>query len=88
MKLISVVMVTYNHEKYIEQAIESVLMQKGEFEIELLIGNDKSPDNTEKIIKKYESDLKVKIFNRKKIWEQQIIYGIYLEKQRENTLLY
>lgn len=66
MKLISVVMVTYNHEKYIEQAIESVLMQKGEFEIELLIGNDKSPDNTEKIIKKYESDLKVKIFNRKK----------------------
>lgn len=66
MKLISVVMVTYNHEKYIEQAIESVLMQEGNFEIELLIGNDKSPDNTEKILKKYENSSRIKIFNREK----------------------
>lgn len=64
--LISVIMVTYNHEKYIEQAIESVLMQEGNFEIELLIGNDKSPDNTEKILRKYESNSRVKIFNREK----------------------
>lgn len=62
---ISVAMVTYNHEKYIEQAIESVLMQEGNFELELLIGNDKSPDKTEEILKKYENDSRVKIFNRK-----------------------
>lgn len=58
-------MPTYNHEKYIEKAIESVLMQEGDFEIELLIGNDKSPDRTEEILKKYETNSRIKIFNRK-----------------------
>ena len=64
--LISIIMITYNHEKYIEQAIESVLMQEGEFEIELLIGNDKSPDNTENILEKYKADPRVRVFNREK----------------------
>ena len=63
---ISVVMITYNHEKYIEKAIDSVLMQEGNFELELLIGNDKSPDRTAEILKKYENDSRVKIFNREK----------------------
>lgn len=66
MKKISVAMITYNHEKYIEKAVESVLMQKGNFKLELLIGNDKSPDRTAEILKKYENDSRVKIFNRKK----------------------
>lgn len=64
--LVSVVMITYNHERYIEKAIESVLSQKGDFEMELLIGNDKSPDNTQKILEKYKNDKRVKIFNREK----------------------
>lgn len=64
--LISILMITYNHEKYIEKAIESVLMQEGDFDIELLIGNDKSPDKTEEILKKYENDNRVRIFNREK----------------------
>lgn len=66
MKKISVLMITYNHEKYIERAIESILMQKGDFELEILIGNDKSPDNTETILKKYENIENIKIFNREK----------------------
>lgn len=66
MKKISVLMTTYNHEKYIEQAIESVLMQEGNFEIELLIGNDKSPDKTVEVLKKYENNSKIKIFNRER----------------------
>ncbi len=43
-------MITYGHEKYIREAIEGVLMQKSDFEIELLIFNDCSPDNTDHII--------------------------------------
>ena len=31
--LVSVVMITYGHEKYIRQAIEGVLMQKGDFDL-------------------------------------------------------
>lgn len=49
--LISVVMITYNHENYIEEAINSILMQTGAFNLELIISNDCSPDNTDSLIK-------------------------------------
>ncbi len=48
--LVSVIMVTYNHEKYIEEAINGVLMQEGDFDVELFVANDKSPDNTAEIV--------------------------------------
>jgi len=51
--VLSVCMVTYNHEKYIKQAIESILMQEVNFEYEIIIGEDCSPDNTRKILKSY-----------------------------------
>ncbi|MEO8235847.1 MAG: glycosyltransferase [Flavobacterium sp.] len=49
MKL-SVCMITYNHEQYITKAIEGVLMQETNFEYELVISNDNSPDKTDAII--------------------------------------
>jgi glycosyltransferase involved in cell wall biosynthesis len=52
MKL-SVCMITYNHEKYIAQAIESALMQQTDFDYELVIGDDCSRDGTRKIIEEY-----------------------------------
>jgi glycosyltransferase involved in cell wall biosynthesis len=48
--VVSVVMITYAHENYIEQAIKSVLMQECDFEVELIITNDCSPDNTDAVI--------------------------------------
>lgn len=51
--LVSVNCITYNHEKYISDAIEGFLMQKTNFDIEILIGEDCSTDNTKKIIEKY-----------------------------------
>lgn len=48
--LVSVVMITYGHEKYIKKAIEGVLMQKCNFKFELIISNDCSPDNTNNIV--------------------------------------
>jgi glycosyltransferase involved in cell wall biosynthesis len=50
---VSVLMPTYNHETFIAEAIESFLAQQCNFDIELLIGNDASTDNTLKIAKKY-----------------------------------
>ncbi|UKI53761.1 MAG: glycosyltransferase [Treponema sp.] len=52
---ISVVMVSYFHEKYIEKAIESVLSQTLSDKIEILIGDDGSKDSTVEILKRYES---------------------------------
>jgi len=46
-------MVTYNHEPYLAQAIESVLMQKTDFPVELVIGEDCSQDGTRMIVEKY-----------------------------------
>jgi len=46
-------MVTYNHEKYIRQSIESVLKQKTEFPFQLIIGEDCSKDNTRNIVIEY-----------------------------------
>lgn len=48
---VSVCMITYGHENYISQAIEGVLMQQCDFEIELIIANDCSPDNTDAVVK-------------------------------------
>lgn len=53
-KMVSVCMITYNHEKYITEAIEGVLMQKTNFLIELIIGEDCSTDNTRKICEEYQ----------------------------------
>lgn len=46
-------MITYNHEKYIRQAIDGVLMQKANFPIELIISDDCSTDGTRTIINQY-----------------------------------
>lgn len=51
--LVSVIILAYNHEAYVAQAIESVLQQKCNFTFELIIGEDNSPDNTREIVIKY-----------------------------------
>lgn len=53
--LVSVCMITYNHEMYIAQAIESVLMQKTNFDYEIVIGEDCSTDRTREIVLGYKA---------------------------------
>ena len=50
---VSVLMPTYNHERFIAQAIESVLSQETEFSYELLINDDCSSDGTRSIARSY-----------------------------------
>ena len=50
---VSVIMLAYNHEKFITDAIEGVLMQKTNFDIELIIANDHSTDRTEQVVEHY-----------------------------------
>jgi glycosyltransferase involved in cell wall biosynthesis len=54
--LVSICCITYNHEKFISQAIDGFLMQKTSFPFEILIFDDASTDNTQNIIKKYAND--------------------------------
>ena len=50
---LSVVMTTYNHERYIAEAIESVLRQQTTFGIEIVVGEDCSTDRTLNIVQSY-----------------------------------
>jgi predicted O-linked N-acetylglucosamine transferase (SPINDLY family)/GT2 family glycosyltransferase len=53
--LISVVMTTYNHQKYISESVESVLNQTYK-NLELIIVNDGSNDKTDEIIRKFRDE--------------------------------
>jgi glycosyltransferase involved in cell wall biosynthesis len=51
---ISIVVTAYNHEKYITQCVESILCQKGDFEKEVIVGEDCSTDNTRSILQQFQ----------------------------------
>jgi glycosyltransferase involved in cell wall biosynthesis len=53
---LSVLLVTYNHEKYIRQALDSVLMQETDFDFEIVVADDHSTDSTITIIEEYRAD--------------------------------
>lgn len=50
---VSVVTITYAHEKYIEDTLRGVLMQQYDGPIEFIIANDNSPDQTDEVVKKF-----------------------------------
>ena len=50
---VSVIMLTYFHEDYIAQALDSVLSQETSLRYEILIGDDASQDRTPEIILEY-----------------------------------
>ena len=60
---ISVVLCTYNDEKYIRKSIESILNQTYRY-FELIIIDDGSTDNTNKIIKEF-NDSRIKFIEKK-----------------------
>jgi len=68
--IVSVCMITYNHEDYIEQAINGVLMQQRNFILELIISNDCSSDASHKIIhniiNNHTKSIIIKYFNHNK----------------------
>lgn len=51
---VSVCMLCYNHSKYLKKALDSVINQKTTFDIEILIYDDASTDNSQQIIMDYE----------------------------------
>src|SRR5262245_52680550 len=51
--MVSVILVTYNHERYIAQALDSVLSQEAPFEFEVLVSEDCSTDRTCEIVSRY-----------------------------------
>lgn len=60
--VVSILCATYNHEKYIRQAIESFLAQKTNFKFEILVHDDASIDGTADIIRQLSNEYPNRIF--------------------------
>ncbi len=72
---VSICCITYNHEKYIGNALESFLMQKTNFKFEIIVHDDASTDQTPQIIKEYAEkypDIIVPILQTKNQYSQGI----------------
>lgn len=50
---VSICVITYNHQDYIKQCLESIISQQTNFDFEIVIGEDCSPDHTASIVEKY-----------------------------------
>jgi glycosyltransferase involved in cell wall biosynthesis len=67
MKL-SICCITFNHQRFIAQALDGFLMQKTDFDFEIIISDDCSTDNTAAICNEYQKNYseKIKLIKNKK----------------------
>ena len=60
--LVSICCLTFNHEAFVRQCLDGFLMQQTHFEIEILVHDDASTDNTPSILHEYQTKYPDKIF--------------------------
>lgn len=53
---VSIYVTTFNHEKYIVRALDSIRMQKTQYSYEVFVGEDCSTDNTRQVLQAWEKD--------------------------------
>lgn len=85
--IVSICTLAYNHERFIQDCIESILKQETDFAFELLIHDDASTDNTPNIIKEYTSKypLIIKpIYQRENQHSQGINPSVFYNYPRAN----
>lgn len=49
---VSVALIVYNHERFVQQAMESALAQRTDFEFEIVLGEDCSTDGTRRLVQR------------------------------------
>lgn len=78
--------ITYNHELYVRQCLESILNQKVNFEYEIVLGDDASTDQTVKIIEQIMQEYpeKIRLFaNKNNLGASKNIYNLVLQSRGE-----
>lgn len=72
--LVSIRMLAFKHAKYIAQAIESIVGQQTDFEYELIISDDASPDDTLLIAREYQNKYPEKI---RILWSEKNLHSVW-----------
>ncbi len=79
MPLVSVAVITYNMEQYLRQLLDSILEQEVDFEYEIVIDDDCSPDSSRDIIKEYQMrypGIVKPAFRKKNVGGSRNMYGV------------
>ena len=87
--LISICCLSFNHEKYIKQTLDSFLNQKCNYEIEIIVHDDCSTDDTLLILNEYKSKYpeKIRVIRQKKNQYSQgkrILYDTFFPRREGN----
>lgn len=74
--MVSIVVVTFNHEKFISICLDSILAQQTDFSFEIIIGEDDSSDNTRAICQDYAENHpdQIRLFLRDRA-EVKVLFG-------------
>lgn len=77
---VTIGVLTYNHEKYIEECLGSVISQVGDFDLRIVIVNDKSKDSTDAVVRRFitkNDNIKIEyVINKTNLGAQKSIYKI------------
>lgn len=80
--LVSVRLMAYEHEAFIRDAMNGIMMQKTDFLTEVVIGDDFSKDKTLEIIRSYEDTEKISI----RILEREVGDSYWVKRQEKGRL--
>lgn len=75
---VAVLMSTYNAEEYLKVQLDSIFSQKGNFEIDLIVRDDGSCDNTLSIIEDYRNKFPIKIYSGENIGPSKSFFTLVL----------
>ena len=81
--MVSVRLMTFNHDKFIKKAMDGIMMQKTSFSVEVIVGDDFSVDRTLSIINEYSDteNIHIKVLDRP-------LKGEYLADRQKYGRLY
>lgn len=79
---VTVVVVSYNHEKYLVQAVESILVQEVNFDYEIVIADDGSTDNSPAVIDELTNKYPGKIIGLKASKNQGVRQNVFSSKSQ------
>lgn len=88
--MVSVICPTYNQGQYMRQGLDSILNQETDFEIEILIGEDCSPDNTNEILAEYEEKFpgRLQVFHREQNLKQsKNVYDLFMRSKGKYIII-